>query len=251
VEGRNSEPRSRIGSERPPDEEFARAYALGYEEGIRTALREMIEHAARGHSPAELRMLLESRVARLAEEVEVKRRTLLAPPRRAVWATAPAPPRPWSGSPAGRSAPPVTPGRGYLVPEPRPERALSLIRGAAPGAPRVLLISRRPPDLPGVPDDRRVDLRPSGIDNPSAAGSLSELSGRIRNALEGPSGAWIYLDALEFLLTSLTPELVLHFVRWLLDTVEEARAGLIVSVDPSALEPRDFSRLSHLFDGPS
>ncbi|MHB1435883.1 MAG: DUF835 domain-containing protein [Thermoplasmata archaeon] len=251
MNGRNSEPRDRNGSERAPDEEFARAYALGYEEGIRTALKEMIEHAARGHSPAELRMLLESRVARLSEEVEVKRRTLLAPPRRTVWATATAPPRPWSGSPAGRTPRLLAPGRGYLVPEPRPDRALELIRGSAPGAPRILLISRRPPELPGVPDDRRVDLRPSGTDNPSAAGSLGELSGRIRDALSGSPGAWIYLDAVEFLLTSLSPELVLHFVRWLLDLVEEAKAGLIVSVDPSALEPRDFSRLSHLFDGPA
>ena len=251
MNGRSLEPRDRPGPERAPDEEFARAYALGYEEGIRTALKEMIEHAARGHSPAELRMLLESRVARLAEEVEVKRRTLLAPPRRTAWATAAVPPRPWSAVPAGRGPRPLDPGRGYLVAESRPERALDLIRGAAPGAPRVLLISRRPPQLPGVPDDRRFDLRPSGIDNPSAAGSLGELSGRIRDALSGPAGAWIYLDSIEFLLTSLSPELVLNFVRWLLDLVEETKAGLIVSVDPSALEPRDFSRLSHLFDGPA
>ncbi len=251
MNGRSPEPRDRAGPEPAPDEEFARAYALGYEEGIRTALKEMIEHAARGHSPAELRMLLESRVARLSEEVEVKRRTLLAPPRRTHWASAASPPRPWTASPAGRGTVPLELGRGYLIPESRPDRALELIRRAAPGAPRVVILSRRPPLLPGVADDRRVDLRPSGADNPSAPGSLGDLSGRLRDALSGPSGAWIYMDSIEFLLTSLSPELVLHFLRWLVGLVEEVRAGLVVSVDPAALEPRDFSRLSHLFDGPA
>jgi hypothetical protein len=250
VNGRRPDPRDRIGPEPAPDEEFARAYALGYEEGIRTALKEMIEHAARGHSPAELRMLLESRVARLSEEVEVKRRTILAPPRRIRWATAAGPPRPWSSSPAGPVAATLKPGHGYLIPESRPERGLELIRRAALGAPRVVIVSRRPPPLPGVPDDRRVDLRPSGVDTPSAAGSLGDLSGRIREALSGPSGAWVYLDSIEFLLTSLSPDIVLQFLRWLVGLVEEVRAGLVVSVDPAALEPRDFSRLSHLFDEP-
>ena len=69
----------------PADEEFARTYAAGYEEGVRSALREVLQHASRGHTAQELRILIESRLARLSEEVELKRKGLLAPPRRPAW----------------------------------------------------------------------------------------------------------------------------------------------------------------------
>ena len=54
-----------------PDEEYARTYADGYEEGVRSALREVLQHASRGHTAQELRILIESRLARLEEEVEL------------------------------------------------------------------------------------------------------------------------------------------------------------------------------------
>lgn len=73
------------------------------------------------------------------------------------------------------------------------------------------------------------------------------MSGRIREALIDSPGSLIYLDAIEFLLTTLSADTVLRFVGWLIDRSEEFRAALIVSVDPEAMEARDFSRLTHLF----
>ncbi|MCI4318467.1 MAG: hypothetical protein L3J96_08005, partial [Thermoplasmata archaeon] len=89
----------------PPDEESANAYADGYGEGLREAFREVLQHASRGHTAQELRILIESRLARWREDVEVKRKSLLGPPRRPSWGPLlrpPVPPptaAPWVGAP--------------------------------------------------------------------------------------------------------------------------------------------------------
>src|SRR5271165_6451796 len=92
----------RAGPPAPPADELrAHAFADGYGEGLRDALRELLQ-AARSSTPQELRWQIESRLARIPQEVELKRRALLGPPphggwdapRRLVPAPPPTPPAP-------------------------------------------------------------------------------------------------------------------------------------------------------------
>ncbi len=239
--------------EPPADEEFARTYAAGYEEGVRSALKEVLQHAARGHTAQELRILVESRLARLDEEVEVKRRSLLAPPRRPAWNSllrAPQPARPWS-APFGSGAPAplrLGPGRSILVREERPTRAIELLRSAAHDFPRCALVSLRPPELPGVSADRRVDVNPGGADQ-AGTGRLSpgEIGGHLRAPTEAPGGALVYVDALEYLIGEYGLELTLKFAQWLVGQVESTASGLLVSFDRRSLDAREESRLERPF----
>jgi Protein of unknown function (DUF835) len=239
----------------PIDEEYARTYAAGYEEGVRSALRELLGHVSRGHTPAELRMLVESRLARLSEEVELKRRSLLAPPRQPAWAAllrAPAAARPWL-APVGSSPHlgevRVAAGRSLLIKEERPQRALEVLQEGARQFPRVVVVSLHPPELPGIPPDHRLVVPvAAGADRPGVAPlGPGEISGRLREPTEAPGGALVYVDALEYLATEHTLEMTLRFVHWLVNQVSETGSALLVSFDPRSIDLKDLSRLERAF----
>jgi hypothetical protein len=241
----------------PEDEEYARAYAAGYEEGVRNSLRETLEHISRGHTPQEIRMLTASRLARLSEEVELKRKSLLAPPRRPAWGSLlrpPAPARPWVGTAPASSAPALRlmPGRSVLVREERPARAVEILRANAAAFPRLAVVSMRPPEVPGVPAGRRLDLVLGGSGTPEDPnqGRLTpgEIGGRLRDPTEAKGGALVYVDALEFLATEHTLETTLKFVHWLVTQAQETGSALLVSFDPRSLDVRDVSRLERAFE---
>ncbi|MGP8071778.1 MAG: hypothetical protein ACLPZM_01420 [Thermoplasmata archaeon] len=241
--------------EDPTDEEYVRAYAAGYEEGVRSALREVLGHASRGHTTQELRMLVESRLARLSEEVDLKRKGLLAPPRRPAWGALLRPPtsaRPWV-SPVG-VAPPVTalrvgPGRSLLVREERPSRALEIVRANVSDFPRIAIVSLHPPSIPGLASENLVEISPTGAGDALSAAlpTPGEISGRLRGPTELPGGALVYVDALEFLATEHSLELTLRFVNWLVTQVHETGSALVVSFDPRSLDLKDASRLERVF----
>ncbi len=239
------------GDEEPPaDEEYARAYAAGYEEGIRSALREILQHTARGHTAQELRILAESRLARLSEEAELKRRSVLGPPRRPAWNSLLRPPTPARSSPTLTSvlAPgfSLAPGRCVLVREERPQRAVDAVRAYAGLYPRTVLVSMRPPSLPELPPDRRVEIDLGG----SALGGIrspGEIGGELRGPLEAPGGALVYVDALEFLVTEHTLDTTLRFVTWLVNRVAETGSALVVSFDRRSLDLQGLSRLEKPF----
>jgi hypothetical protein len=254
-----SAPERRNGSpppseEEPPgDEEYARTYAAGYEEGVRSGLREVLQHTSRGHTAQELRILVESRLARLEEEVELKRRSLLAPPRRPAWNSllrAPQPARTWvptfGGSPPGTSR--IAPGRSVLVREDRPSRAVEILRTNVHEFPRAVIVSLHPPELPGLSKDRRVDIVPNGSEL-AGGGRLSpgEIGGHLREPTEATGGALVYVDALEYLSGEYGLEMTLKFAAWLVGQVEQTSSGLVVSFDRRSLDTREMSRLERPF----
>jgi hypothetical protein len=240
------------GEEPPADEAYARTYAAGYEEGLRTALREILAHASRGRTNQELRALIQSRLARLAEEVDQKRRSLLGPPRLRPFGELVREPRS-PGFAAGR--PPNPPGvraplgpkETVLVREARPERAVEILRLSRGRFPRLALVSLRPPELadPSV-ETFVVSVREAGG---SSAGHLSpgEVAGRLRAPLEANGGALVYVDALEFFVSEEGPEVTLRFARWLVEQVQATGSALLVSYDPRALAGTDASRLERMF----
>ncbi len=256
-----SEAPRRDGAPTPPpegasaEEEYARTYAAGYEEGVRNALREVLGHVSRGHTTAELRMLVESRLARIKEEVDFKRRSMTAPPRQPAWGSLLRPPtaaRPWITpvGPVPALAPVrLTAGRCLLVREERPARALEVLRANTAAFPRVAMVSLHPPVTPGLAPASRVEVSLSGAADGSGSGppSPGEISGQLRAPTEAPGGALVYVDALEFLTTENSLDMTLRFVNWLVGQVRDTGSALLVSFDPRSLEVKDSSRLERAF----
>ena len=237
--------------EPPADEEYARTYAAGYEDGVRSALREILQHTSRGHTAQELRILAESRLARLGEEVELKRKSVLAPPRRPAWNSllrAPQPARAPGPTLSAVLVPGVhlAAGRSVLVREERPERGPEIVRAHARDFPRLVLVSARPPEVAGVPDARRLTI-PIGTGATSTPLSPGEIGGRLREPTETPGGALVYLDGLEFLIGEYSFDTALKFVTWLVAKVEATGSALVVSFDRRTLDVREMSRLERAF----
>ena len=227
-----------------PDEEYAETYLAGYTEGARTALKEILGQASRGHTVGELRFLLQSRLAHLSEEVELRRRRLLAAPRASPWGSLlsrPGPPRPWGG---GAAEPRIAPGSQVLVREERPRRALELARAAAARFGFMVVLSPEPPDFPGVPPEK---LRAFVI-GPAGPGTLLEsLAGQVDPLLRGREGALVYLDAIETITLQYGPETSGKFVNWILARAREGGSAVVASIHPRVLPPKDQSLLERAF----
>ena len=201
-------------------------------------------------------MLAEGRLVRLPEEVETKRRSLLAPPRRTDWGALrrfplPTPARPWS-PPVGGTPPllRILPSQSVLVREPRPVRALELLRASVAAYRRVVIVSSHAAEISGIPGDRRIDIAPVGASGPNAAAapiSLSELGGRLIAPMEGEGGALLYLDAVEYYVSQEGSDTATRFAHWLAAQVQANRCALLVSYDSRSMDPKDASRFERAF----
>jgi hypothetical protein len=236
----------------PGDDAFARAYSEGYGEGLKEGLKELLQHASRGHTAQELRILVESRLARVAEEVELKRKSLVRPPRRPAWGPLLRPPRTAEAWSPIRSTLPLAPlGRGQtvLVREARPARSLELLERSYAGFPKLVVISFHSPALSEGAMARADILRVGSVTDGGGRPGLSpgEIGGRVREATEAEGGALVYFDAFEFLATEYTLETALKFVHWATAQAIDTRSAFLASVDPAGLDPKDLSRLQRAF----
>jgi hypothetical protein len=244
----------------PGDSEYADGYAQGYEDGIREALKEVLQHAARGHTVAELRLLIESRLARLPDDVQLKLKGLLSPPRRPAWGPllrAPTPPPATAVAPSPLPVPTpsveiLEPRTTALVLEERPNRALEILRASLARFPKLVLVTAQPPELPAGSGDRvqllHVASPEPGGDPSRGALSPNVLAGRLRGSIDSPEGALVYLDAVEFLATEYSVETTIKLVYWLTGQVAASPASaLLVSVDPGTFADRELQRLKRSF----
>jgi hypothetical protein len=232
----------------PPDEEYANGFAEGYGEGLREAFREVLQHASRGHTAQELRLLVESRLARIPEDVEVRRKSLLAPPRRPAWGPLLRTPT----SPPAAEAGGVSVGKSTLFFEPRPARGPASVAQNHRAFRKVVSIGTFPPEFSGVPAEKLLFLR-LGPAEPAGASTSETLTpgqvlGEVRSLVEAGLPVLVYLDAVEFLMTEESAETTLKFVNWLTGEVSGTPSALVASVDPGALSATDRSRLQRSFN---
>jgi hypothetical protein len=136
------------------------------------------------------------------------------------------------------------------VRETRPARALEIVRTSAPAFPRVVVISTHPAEVTGIPPERRTDIAPGGVAGEKETApplSLSELGGRLRAPTEGPGGALVYFDAVEYYVTQEGSDQATRFAHWLAGQVRSNRSALLVSYDSRSLDPKDASRFERAF----
>ncbi len=142
----------------------------------------------------------------------------------------------------------LSPGRSVLVREEKPARAYEILRANVHEFPRAAFVSLRPPELPGLSKERRVDIVPNGSEL-AGGGRLSpgEIGGHLREPTESPGGALVYVDALEYLAGEYGLELTLKFANWLVGQAEQTSSALLVSFDRRSLDTREMSRLERAF----
>lgn len=231
----------------PPDEIAAHAFADGYGEGLRDGLRDVLQHASRGHTAQELRWLIESRLARVNEEVALKRRALLGPPKRVDWETILRPPATVPPAPTLET---TLTGTGVLFKDERADRARSFVAARWRSFGRVVQVG--PPGNPPaeVPPEALVRI-PLGVGGAGAiepaAISPGEAAGRLDALLqEGP--ALVFLDALAAQVREEGIDPTQRFLEWLAHRVRD-RSGLLVSwIDPTTLKEIDFRRVLGCFE---
>ncbi len=236
------------------DDAYADAYAAGYGEGIRESLREVLGHASRGHTVAEIRMLIEGRLARVAEDIELKKKGLTGPPQRTEWrALLKPPPRPAPVAVPAAAGPVVGPewalGGSYLFREERPERGPEFVGRNAARHEGVVWVSHQPPPDLGLPADRVTHLRPTGR---LAAGGQTpigpgEAAGQIQAVHDRLGSILVYTDAIEYLLTEHGADPTVRFATWLAPWAQENRSTAVVSLDPGTMEERDLRRVQKVF----
>ncbi|MFZ1024271.1 MAG: DUF835 domain-containing protein, partial [Thermoplasmata archaeon] len=157
------------------------------------------------------------------------------------------PPPPSAGATGG-----LLPSNSYLVKEQRPERAIRMVEQALPSFPRLVVVSLHPPTFSGQTDaaTTTIKLGANQSSEPGGEGSVSpgEIGGRLRAPTEASGGALIFLDGLEYLVTENGLEMIARFVNWLVAQVQTTGSALVVSLDPSALDLKDLSRLQRAFN---
>ena len=233
-----------------PDEEYVEGYAEGYAEGLREALREMLSHVARGHTVSELRLLIQSRIARVPDDVLVKRKSLRAPPRRPAWGSILKGANPPTGDPG--IPPSLDAGTSYLVREERPKRGVEIARRLARLHPRLVSVSVYPTPFGDLPPTHLLLLAPGppqpGREASPNGFSLSEIAGRIKETTEAAGGAVVYLDALEYIATEYGVDTTIKFSNYVVGQAQHTRSTCVASVDPATWEPRNLRLLQRSFN---
>lgn len=240
----------------PGDTAYAEAYAAGYGEGLRESLKELLQHASRGHTAAELRILVESRLARVDEDVEVKRRSLMLPPRRPSWgsllrtpsAALPAPAPAPTAPPLSTNVPSFAPGTSYLFREERPQLGPKFARQVASRHDGVLWVSR---EDPGLPEMRVEILRPSAQvpgDTTAPLGAPGEIAGAVLRANRTAPHLLVYVDTFDYFASEFGTEPTIRFASWLGTWAGEQAGCVVVSIDPATMQERDFRRLQRAFN---
>lgn len=140
----------------------------------------------------------------------------------------------------------VTSGRGYLVEEPSPQRALEVFKQlAAFGMPALWVSTTYPNELKdhqlrGVEFVWLSAQRVKGAVPPSDLDILRDI---ITKFAKSHRGGVVLLDGLEFLTVSNGFERTLKFLRDIIETIAITPATLLVPISPNALDERQLALL--------
>ncbi len=233
----------------PPEEDSAKGYIKGFQEGLQEAWDEIIKLSTKGYTSRELqimaktkRTMLYQRVQQKVDELErVLGRKLSGP-----------------GTPAAGPAAPPPPvqlmaGWSYVVKEERPERSFSLFADLMTKGGRGLCISRTHPDV--LKQKHRFDAESLWLTKTETAqgqpegkgveyvspNNLAHLASAIRDFLaKGENGA-VIIEGLEYLTTQNDFKSVLKFIQLINEQVVLDKGYLLIPVDEGTMDPRDLS----------
>jgi len=233
----------------PPEDDSARGYIKGFQEGLQEAWDEIIKLSTKGYTSRELQIMAKTKRAMLFQRVQQKVSELEQALGRKLSAgdlSAPA---------AAPQAAPVQllPGWSYAIKEDRPERSFAMFSSLISKGGRGLCISRSHPDVlkqkykfeaeslwltktetaQNVPETKGIEY--------VSPNNLAHLASAIRDFLsKGENGA-VIIEGLEYLTTQNDFKSVLKFIQLINEQVVLDKGFLIVPVVEGTMDSKDFS----------
>ncbi len=229
------------------EEDSARAFIKGFQEGLQEAWDEIIKLSTKGYTSRELQIMAKTKRSMVFQRVQQKVDEL----ERALGKKLTGPEVPQVASRPAEAS--LSPGWSYVIKEDRPERSFALFTKLLSQGSRGLCISRTHPDT--LKQKYGFDAavlwltkteaaypqgEPKGVEFVSP-NNLAHLASSIRDFLsKGPEGA-VIIEGLEYLTTQNDFKSVLKFIQLINEQIVLDKGYLFVPVDESTMDPKDFS----------
>jgi hypothetical protein len=229
------------------EDDSARGYIKGFQEGLQEAWDEIIKLSTKGYTSRELQIMAKTKRSMLFQKVQQKVDEL----ERALGRKLSVPD---VVSPA-QPAPPVQliSGWSYVIKEERPEKSFALFTALIAKGGRGLCISRTHPDTLKQKYKFEAEAlwltKTETAQPPSDAkgveyvspNNLAHLASAIREFFaKGPDGA-VIIEGLEYLTTQNDFRSVLKFIQLINEQVVLDKGYLFVPVDEATMDSKDFS----------
>lgn len=230
------------------EDDSARSYIKGFQEGLQEAWDEIIKLSTKGYTSRELQIMAKTKKSMLYQRVQQKVDEIERMIGRKIS----------TGTAPGAQARPsstveLVPGWSYVVKEDRPERSFSMFTSLLAKGARGLCISRTHPDILKQKYGFNAEvLWLTKTETAQGAGvvkgteyvspnNLAHLASAIRDFLaKGENGA-VIIEGLEYLNTQNDFKSVLRFVQLINEQVVLDKGYLLVPVDEATMDAKDFS----------
>jgi hypothetical protein len=231
------------------EEDSARGFVKGYQEGLQDAWDEIVKLCTKGYTSREMQIMAKTKRSMLYQQVQRKVDEL----ERALGKKLSGPEIPLAPSPAPQLEVKLLPGWSYVVKEDRPEKSFALFASLVSGGSRGLCISRTHPDI--LKQKYGFDAEALWLTKTETAESsghvkgteyvspnnLARLASSIREFLgKGENGA-VIVEGLEYLNTQNDFKSVLKFIQLINEQVVLDKGFLLIPVDEGTMDQKDFS----------
>lgn len=229
------------------EDDSARSYIKGFQEGLQEAWDEIIKLTTKGYTSRELQIMAKSKRSMLFQRVQQKVDELERALGRKLMV---------QGIESSVDRPQqvvLTPGWSYLIKEERPERSFSIFANLVSSGSRGLCISRTHPDTLrqkyGFEAEAlwltKTETQTSGASSKGvqfvSPNNLAHLASSVRDFLSKGENGVVIIEGLEYLTTQNDFKSVLKFIQLINEQVVLDKGYLLVPVDEAAMDPRDFS----------
>ena len=233
----------------PQEDDSARSYIKGFQEGLQEAWDEIIKLSTKGYTSRELQIMAKTKRSMLFQRVQQKVDELERVLGRKLQ---------MNGVPAAQTSQPqaevkLQSGWSYVIKEERPGKSFGLFSELLSSGSRGLCISRTHPDVLRQKysfDAEVVWLTKSETAHPTenqkameyvSPNNLAHLASSVREFLaRGPNGV-VIVEGLEYLTTQNDFKSVLKFIQLINEQVVLDKGYLLMPVDHTTMDPKEFS----------
>jgi len=232
----------------PPEDDSARGYIKGFQEGLQEAWDDIIKLSTKGYTSRELQIMAKTKRSMLYQRVQQKVDELERALGRKLAI---------AGMPGQSATPVVVPklmaGWSYVVKEDRPERSFAIFTGLVSQGARGLCISRTHPDTLKQKygfqaeslwltktESSQAQPESKGVEYVSP-NNLAHLASAIRDFLSKGGNGAVIIEGLEYLTTQNDFKSVLKFIQLINEQIVLDKGYLLIPVDEATMDPKDFS----------
>jgi len=232
----------------PNEEDYSRGYIKGYKEGVQKAWDELVKLASKGYTPKELQIMVRSSQTMLMQSVDAK----IAEIEKSLGKKITPDEKAGSQKPPALAA--MSPGMSVCFKEERAERGPLIVKELLAHGSKLLSISRIHPDqlrtkfgfegqMIWLTKAEMVSEAKSPEENIQFVSptNLPVLADAIQQFLGSQGNGVVFLEGLEYLTTQNDFKGVLRFIQLINEQVLIRKGMLILSANPSTMDPKEFS----------